>query len=243
LFEHLPPRTRRALAIAGLALRAVLFLGGLGLAGWFSFVYFPDAYNPFVPPDIRAAPNLVTGLKLRGLEGNYDVCMSVIRASGAKAHRDSISSDSPGCGMAHGLTLDRSAISYGGGVRLTCPAAAALLMWERHTVIPAARKLGSEVVRIRHYGTYSCRNVNHETNGKRSGHAAARAIDVAGFDLADGRRIMVEDHWDEDSAEGRFLAEVHDGACGLFSMVLGPGYNALHRNHFHFEMARWGMCR
>ncbi|MBO6633075.1 extensin family protein [Parvibaculum sp.] len=244
MLERFSPRLRRALVIAGIVFRFVLFFGGLGFAVWFAVVWFPDAYNPFVPPDIRDEPNIVTGLKLRGLADEYDICVSVVRASGTKYRRDSIASDSEGCGMPQGLTLEQSRISYGGGIQLTCPATAALLMWERHVVAPAAAEhLGSEVARVRHYGTYACRNVNNEKGGRRSGHARGDAIDISGFDLADGRRITVLDDWDGDTPEGRFLAAVHEGACGLFSTVLGPDYNDLHANHFHFEMARWGICR
>ncbi|MFN4229109.1 extensin family protein [Parvibaculum sp.] len=242
--ERVSPRLRRALVIAGVVFRFLLFFGGLGFALWFAFIHFPDAWNPFVPPRIEDKPNMVTGLKLRGLTGEYDICVSVVRASGTKYRRDAIPSKSEGCGMPQGLTLEQSRISYGGGIQLTCPATAALLMWERHVVAPAAEEhLGSEVVRIRHYGTYACRNVNHEKNGRRSGHARGDAIDIAGFDLADGRKVSVLKDWGKDKPEARFLSDVHEGACGLFATVLGPDYNALHANHFHFEMAQWGICR
>lgn len=242
--EQLSPRLRRALIVAGVASRFLLFFGGLGFALWFAVIWFPDTYNPFVPPRIEDKPNIVTSLKLKGLAGEYDICVSVVKASGAKAKRDSISSPSAGCGMDEGLLLEQSRISYGGGIKLTCPATAALLMWERHVVAKAAADhLGSEVTRVRHYGTYVCRNVNHEKNARRSGHARGDAIDIAGFDLGDGRRISVLKDWGKDTPEGRFLTDVHEGACGLFSAVLGPDYNALHANHFHFEMAQWGICR
>lgn len=244
MLERFSPRVRRALVVAGVVFRFILFFGGLGLAVWFAVIKFPDAYNPFVPPDIRDEPNLVTGLKLKGLADEYDICVSVVRASGTKYRRDSISSDSEGCGMPQGVLLEQSQISYGGGIKLTCPATAALLMWERHVVARAAAEhLGSEVTRVLHYGTYACRNVNNATSGRRSGHARGDAIDIAGFVLEDGRRITVLGDWGEDTDEGRFLTAVHEGACGLFSTVLGPDYNALHANHFHFEMARWGICR
>ena len=191
--ERPSPRLRRALIAAGLVFRFFLFFGGLALAVWFAFIHFPDAYNPFVPPRIEEKPNIVTGLKLRGLADEYDICVSVVRASGAKARRDSIASASEGCGMAQGLHLEQSQISYGGGIELNCPATAALLMWERHVVAPA---------------------------------------------IPDGLRQL-----SKRQPEGRFLDDIHEGACGLFATVLGPDYNALHANHFHFEMARWGICR
>lgn len=242
--DRFSPRLRRLLVIAGIVFRFVLLIAGLTAALWFALIHFPDAYNPFTPPDIREAPNAVTPLKLRGLAGEYQICTSVVKASGAKAERTSIASSSEGCGMERGLRLQQSRISYGGGIDLTCPALTALLMWERHVVEPAAQEhLGSKVTRIRHMGTYACRNVNHSAEGRRSGHAAANAIDIQGFDIADGRRITLLAHWDKDSDEGRFLAAVHEGACGIFPMVLGPDYNTLHADHFHFEISRWGVCR
>lgn len=242
--ERNSSRLRRAAILGGVALRFVLFFGGLGVALWFAFIHFPDAYNPFSPPDIREKPTLVTGLHLKRLGDEYDICVSVVRASGATSRRASINSSSPGCGMDEGLHLERSTISYGGGIELTCPATTALLIWERHVVMPAAEShFGTEVSRIRHFGTYSCRNVNHAEGGRRSGHARGEAIDIAGFDLANGKTVSVLKDWGEDTANGRFLADIHKGACGLFSTVLGPDYNALHADHFHFEMARWGICR
>ena len=95
--ENLSPRLRRVLIAAGLVFRFVLFFGGLALALWFAFIHFPDAYNPFVPPRIEEKPNIVTGLKLKGLADEYDICVSVVRASGAKQRRDIITSSSQGC--------------------------------------------------------------------------------------------------------------------------------------------------
>jgi len=57
------------------------------------------------------------------------------------------------------------------------------------------------------------------------------------------RVIDVRQHWREDSAFGTFLEEVHGGACQLFSVVLGPDYNAAHADHFHFDMGGSSICR
>ena len=43
--------------------------------------------------------------------------------------------------------------------------------------------------------------------------------------------------------EAAFLREVNDGACRFFNAVLGPDYNAAHRDHFHLDMGRWRVCR
>jgi hypothetical protein len=40
-----------------------------------------------------------------------------------------------------------------------------------------------------------------------------------------------------DTAEGQFLRRMHEGACGIFSTVLGPEANEAHRNHLHLDLA------
>lgn len=126
---------------------------------------------------------------------------------------------------------------------VTCPLANTLAAWARYGVDRAARQiLGSPLVRIETMGSYNCRNV--AGTDRRSGHATANAVDVSGFDLADGRRITVLDDWDGGSpAERQFLRVVHASACKRFGMVLGPDYNAAHRNHFHVEYKPGAFCR
>ena len=109
-------------------------------------------------------------------------------------------------------------------------------------MIPNAEKyLGSPVERIVTYGTYSCRNV--AGSSRRSEHALANAIDIAAFKLADGRMVDVKSNWGQDTPEGKFLNKLHSGACRLFSVTLGPNYNAAHADHFHFDMGSGDLCR
>lgn len=124
----------------------------------------------------------------------------------------------------------------------SCALAAALYVWEREVVRPAALEhLGSDVVEIVHYGTFACRRVNNSQAGSWSEHAGANAIDVAGFRLADGREVGVR-HWDRDDERAAFLRAVRDGSCPLFRGVLGPDYNAAHADHFHLDMGEWEIC-
>ena len=119
---------------------------------------------------------------------------------------------------------------------VTCPLAAAWVLFERHTLQPAAsRHFGVPVRSTRHLGTYACRNVYHRPAGRRSEHATANAIDVSGFVLADGREVSLARHWSGSGPEAAFLREVRDGACRWFRAVLGPDHNAEHRDHFHLD--------
>lgn len=126
---------------------------------------------------------------------------------------------------------------------VTCPLANTFAGWARFGVDRAARQiLGSPLVRIETMGSYNCRNV--AGSSRRSAHATANAIDVSGFVLADGRRITVTGNWNGGSAaERQFLRVVQASACKRFGTVLGPSYNADHRDHFHLETSEGEFCR
>ncbi len=124
-----------------------------------------------------------------------------------------------------------------------CDTAQLFTGWARFGVDRAARQiLGSPLQRIETMGSYSCRNV--AGTSRRSAHSQAAAIDVSAFILADGRRISVTDSWSGGSARERaFLRTVHESACKRFGTVLGPDYNAAHRDHLHLEEGGGGFCR
>ena len=83
-------------------------------------------------------------------------------------------------------------------------------------------------------------------DGPWSEHATGNAIDIAGFELKDGRVISILQDWDGEEARARFLRVARDEACDLFGTVLSPDYNAAHRDHFHLDQqdrAFGGACR
>jgi hypothetical protein len=152
------------------------------------------------------------------------------------------------CGYAEALEISSSLAQWEPNpgapkeLPMTCGLAAQLHLWERHVVIPAAEKfLGSPVAEIKAFGTFQCRNV--ADTDKLSEHAYAKAIDVAGFVLADGRRITVLDDYYSKGAEGDFLREIRQRACDLFDVTLGPDYNEAHANHFHLDVGGQHACR
>jgi hypothetical protein len=119
---------------------------------------------------------------------------------------------------------------------MTCTLASAFTTWSDDIVAPAARRfLGSPIARIETSGTYSCRRVNG--NGSLSQHAFANAVDVFAFVTQDGQRVTVLKGWNGSAKERAFLQHIHEASCGPFRTVLGPNFNAQHRNHFHFDMA------
>lgn len=141
------------------------------------------------------------------------------------------------------LQGDHAALALSNLGPVTCPLANTFAGWARFGVDRAARQiLGSALLRIETMGSYNCRNV--AGSDRRSAHATAEAIDISAFILADGRRISVLDDWSGGSpAERQFLQAVHASACKRFGTVLGPAYNAAHRNHFHVELSGSNFCR
>jgi hypothetical protein len=113
--------------------------------------------------------------------------------------------------------------------------------WVREVVSPAARRhFGIPVIELKVAASYGCRPMNHVRGARLSEHGYANALDVSAFQLADGRWISVKRDWWGGPRERGFLRHVHQGACDTFTTVLGPNYDANHRDHFHMDLARHG---
>lgn len=175
-------------------------------------------------------------------------CLRDLGASGARFDRLPDTYAAPGCNKLGTVQLmalagDRSPLGVANLGPVQCHVAKAFGDWARFGVDRAARALlGSPVVRIETMGSYSCRNV--AGTERRSAHARAEAIDVSGFVLADGRRIVLKRDWNGgDAATREFLRVVQKSACKRFGTVLGPEYNAAHEDHFHLEGTGAKFCR
>ena len=129
-------------------------------------------------------------------------------------------------------------------VTMTCALAAAISVWRRQSVEPAARELlGSDVAEINHMGVYACRPVNNQAGNRPSAHSRAAALDFSGVRLRDGRNITVAADWNDGGPEAAFLRRIRDDACKVFGTTLSPDYNALHRDHLHLEAESGRLCR
>ena len=120
---------------------------------------------------------------------------------------------------------------------LNCRTAEALAIWVRDSLVPSARtRLGASPTKIVHGSTYVCRPRNNVAGAKLSEHANANAVDIGSIAFADRAPFEVKE-WPENSPEGRFAADIRAESCDYFTTVLGPGSNAAHASHFHFDMA------
>jgi hypothetical protein len=87
---------------------------------------------------------------------------------------------------------------------------------------------------------YECRGRNGDITAKLSEHAFGNAVDITTLSTADGRTIQVSDAVVTTSPDYQLLRGLRTTACGYFSTVLGPGSNAAHATHFHFDMGLHG---
>jgi hypothetical protein len=85
---------------------------------------------------------------------------------------------------------------------------------------------------------YECRNRNGDSSGKISEHAFGNAIDISGITLANRIRIEIPDVADPSAVHHRLLMALRLSACGYFTTVLGPGFNAAHASHYHFDLGQ-----
>ncbi|MGJ8588984.1 MAG: extensin-like domain-containing protein [Yoonia sp.] len=121
---------------------------------------------------------------------------------------------------------------------IDCRTARALNTWVERGVLPAVGGEGGGVSSLRVVSHYACRTRNNQPGGRLSEHAFGRAIDVAGIQLRDGSEMTLLTDWNS-ADDGAQLRQMWRAACGPFGTVLGPEANRFHRDHFHFDTARY----
>ncbi|KQN49868.1 extensin [Pseudomonas sp. Leaf48] len=225
-------------------LLVLLLISGAAVVGvWRGWIDLAPQWNPWAPLDVKATPNLLTRYKLMRLRDDPQLCDQALGSSGLRVTHQADSPDAT-CPLTGTLRVQGGEVGLSSSFLASCRLAVSFALFEHHVLQPAAQAVyGQAVTRVEHLGSFACRNVYSRENGRRSQHASANALDIAGFRLADGRAISVLKDWPKDNQEALFLRQVRDGACGMFSVVLSPDYNAAHRNHFHVDVGPWWVCR
>ena len=229
-----------------IALRgSILIFALLGVLGVFFFIeQMPNGEKVWGEADLEEPIRLFTSDHIRALRDDPAACLAALDGSNMSYENVEPQSPNPECRWQAGVQIASSNLDYAEPEPpvASCALAAALYVWEREIVAPAAaRHLDAEVAEILHYGTYNCRRENSSQAGRWSQHAGANAIDVSGFRLSDGRIVGVH-RWDNGGEDAAFLTEVRDRSCGIFTGVLGPEYNEAHADHFHLDMGPWEVC-
>jgi len=231
---------RSGLSVALSALMALLLVA----LGWVvqNNITIPPNTLPWRPVVLDSPPGWIAHWQLNRLAADGAVCRQALAQSRL---RFTPVADRPirnDCGWTDAIRIDESPVRLAPGVTAACGLTAALYWYQRQLEPIARQHMGSDLVRIDQIGVFACRNVNSEAVGSRSQHATANAIDVASFQFADGRRVSILSDYGKPTDAGRFLDAARDQACALFDVVLGPRYNRLHADHFHFDMGNWRHC-
>lgn len=225
---------------------SVLFL--LVLLNWaaihFGWIRVPPNTLPWIAPKLNVKPGLFVHLQMQELRRDRQACLAALNSATDLSYTPLPDMTEQGdCGYTNVVRDTRTPIAFNTAPVTTCSVSAALYWWQRDLQTIAALELHTSIKRIDQIGTYECRNIDHAASGKRSEHATANAIDIAGFETADGRHITVAQDWGKPTPEGAFLHAAHDSACVVFGEVLSPQYDRFHANHFHLDQASWLICR
>ena len=204
---------------------------------------FPPGIAPGPQPSARPedlARRIEAGLfRFRRRKPNYSVDGSLCGEPAIRGVAvDPIPGRLPGCGIADPVKVTEVAgVSLSTGALMDCPTAKALLTWVQKGAIPAVGRTGGGLTGLKVAAHYACRTRNNRPGAKISEHGRGRAIDLSAFHLESGAISVLSD-WGK-GRKGRILAKMRKAACGPFGTVLGPGSDSYHRDHFHFDTARY----
>lgn len=227
-----------------LFLLLILIGAAVAVSIWRGWLPVADRWNPWAPLNVQDEPNLMTPFKLWRLQEDPALCEAALHTSTLRYTHQADSAADTKCPLTNTLRIQGGDVALSSSFLSSCRLAVAYALFDIHQLQPAAQSVfGQKVTQVDHLGSFACRNIYNRSEGRLSQHATANALDIAGFRLADGRRISVLKDWKDDGDDGRFLRLVRDGACQQFNTVLSPDYNAAHRNHFHLDMGRWRVCR
>jgi hypothetical protein len=217
----------------------LLIVGAAGVG----YRWLPSQYNPFAPLSLDDPPGKITQFKLRRL--TPEACETLLsQANDRNLIRTQSVADSGGeCPLVDVVRVRNfGPVALSSSFLASCPLALSAALYINQQAQPLTRQImGSRLTRVDHFGSYACRNIYHRQDARRSEHASAQALDISGFQLADGQKITVLQGW-KNARTQPWLKALLSASCGYFGNGLGPEYNAAHANHFHLGMRGYGYC-
>lgn len=253
---------RRSRIVFSLAMITVLAAGPLGFAEVENLPERMDAPEPRpapaepkqddadeaeapIPPDdaprlpaSRPAEPADAGGEDDPLPGHEATCRARLRELGADFSEHAPIAEPEGCAAPHPLLVSTlpGDVALRPPAVLTCAMAEATALFVRDHAAPLVeREFGSPLAAIDQVSSYVCRPRNG--TDRLSEHAFANALDWGALVLADGAVIDVRAHRRAEPRRARLIAAIREAACGPFRTVLGPGSDADHADHFHFDLA------
>ena len=213
----------------------------------------PDDVRPATPPDADAPmPGPPAWQALTEDEFTYQSCLLGLSMLGVSyAPLAPVTSpEDPDCGIARPLNITeiQPGISIAGGATMRCDTARRLALWVRNDAVPAVRHLpgAPRITEIVPGSTYQCRARVGGSQDKLSEHALGNAFDVSALRLSDATELNVSPRDETGDMAEAVQKAMRYSACLYFTTVLGPGSNAAHDDHLHFDIAArkggWRLC-
>jgi hypothetical protein len=195
----------------------------------------PQQAAPSVPAEVADQP------KPEVPHSDVGQCLAKLREGGWEADAAKATADNAACTVDEPVILKRlrfisnRSVAFPDTPVVACRFAERVGRWVSDLVVPMiAGRLGTELKAFRTGPGFECRNRNRSAAGKLSAHAVGLAIDVAGFDLVNGERLLVTEL--ENGSKAAVLRGLRTGYCGWYTTILGPGTDAAHASHWHLDI-------
>ncbi len=178
-------------------------------------------------------------------EGDYSSCIAELTTKGV-VYEPLGDITLEGCELVGAIKLSAVATSFGdvkisGEPTMLCTFARQFTGWVRDVGAPLTLAYtGQKLVTIETGPGLVCRTRYNRAGEKISEHAKGNAIDIASFNLADKRRILVKEHPSDTPMARNLIRTFRATGCGYFTTILGPGSNAAHEEHLHFDYGMHG---
>lgn len=176
---------------------------------------------------------------------DYAACVSELSSNKVVFEQLGAAKDQ-GCELAGAIKLAAVATPFGnvslsGKPTMLCSFAREFSAWARDVAAPLTLAYTSQrLVEIETGSAFDCRARYDKPGAVPSEHAKGDAVDIASFVLADGRRVRVKQEESNIPLARPLVGALRTTACGYFTTVLGPGTDAAHAEHLHFDLGLHG---
>lgn len=167
-----------------------------------------------------------------------DTCLQTLRAAGADFAIPASNVDYGKCHVQNPVKL-KTVKAQGRTIKLpeapllNCKFALRFSKWLGEAGAPIlAAQLDSPLDTLSTGPGFECRGRNGDGSAKISEHGYGNAVDITTLRMRDGKVINV--------VGSKLFDGFRTSACGYFTTVLGPGSNAAHEKHFHFDLGQHG---
>jgi len=190
------------------------------------------------------APGAKNGEALVSVSGmtaaDYAQCVGDLAASKVVFEKpDAVTQQ--GCRLSGAVRLTSVATPFGdvgfsGKPTMLCGFARQFSGWVREIAAPLTLGYtGQRLTQVETGSGFVCKARYDKPGAVPSEHAKGDAIDIASFILADKRRIPVKQQSADNAPANDLVHALRMSACGYFTTVLGPGADAAHEAHLHFD--------